>query len=250
MSLSLPDETYNTLCTVTGSAPHDCQAIALSSTSIRTSWAAPTTNNRPIRFYTVSYRPLQSLSGQNLSSTLSITTGTLDNSTQLVLSQLLKGTSYSITLTANTVMGPSPASTDQCITYTLEDGELVYSITVCIMNYYTNVAPDGPPLTISVIAATFSSITVSWSPPDLALQNGAITSYRLLYTADPLQHENKRLSDVTNATTLSYQLTNLQSNTSYYISISASTSIGFGPYANTSTATTSLSCELTATEYF
>ena len=117
------------------------------------------------------------------------------------------------------------------------------------MNFF-NIAPEGPPLSFSVIAVTFSSISVSWSPPDTVLQNGVITGYKLLYTNDTSQHENKRLSVITNATTLNYQLTNLQSNTTYCISVSATTSIGFGPYANTSAATLSLNCEQTAEVWF
>ena len=50
-----------------------------------------------------------------------------------MLNQLLKGTSYSIMLTAYTVVGPGPFSTDQCTTYTLEDGEWVMSA-FCVYN--------------------------------------------------------------------------------------------------------------------
>ena len=111
------------LLKVPGSAPHNCIATAVSSTSINTSWSAPSIPNGLIQYYTVSYRPVQSLSGLDLSSTQSKTVSTADNSTQLVLSQLLKGTSYSIMLAAYTAVGPGPSSTDQCTTYTLEDGE-------------------------------------------------------------------------------------------------------------------------------
>ena len=161
---------------------------------------------------------------------------TLDNSTQLVLYQLLKGTSYSIILNAYTNMGPGPSSTDQCITYTLEDGECV-CIYLCLMIICT-VVPEGPPLSVSVTAHA-SSIGISWSPPDLALQNGPISSYRLLYTTNNSQQEDMRHSVTTNATTFSYLLTNLQSSTRYYISIAASTSIGYGPYARKSIVTLS-----------
>ena len=109
--------------TAPGSAPRDCIATAVSSTSISTSWTVPATPNGLIQYYTVSYRPVQSLSGLDLSSTQSNTTATSDNSTQLVLSQLLKGTSYSIMLTACTAVGPGPSSSDQCTTYTLQDGQ-------------------------------------------------------------------------------------------------------------------------------
>ena len=99
-----------------GSRSADCLATAVSSSSISTSWTVPATPNGLIQYYTVSYRPVQSLSGVDLSSTQSNATATPDNSTQLVLSQLLKGTSYSIMLTAYTVVGPGPSSSDQCTT--------------------------------------------------------------------------------------------------------------------------------------
>ena len=123
--------------TATGSAPRDCLATAVSSTSISSSWTVPATPNGLIQYYTVSYRPVQSLSGLDLSSTQSNTTATPDNSTQLVLSQLLKGISYSIMLTAYTAVGPGPSSSDQCTTYTLEDGEYM----ICDLSSCTNAIP-------------------------------------------------------------------------------------------------------------
>ena len=79
---------YSSQHAAPGSAPRDCLATAVSSTSISTSWTVPATPNGLIQYYTVSYRPVQSLSGLDLSSTQSNTTATPDNSTQLVLRQL------------------------------------------------------------------------------------------------------------------------------------------------------------------
>ena len=86
-------------------------------------------------------------------------------------------------------------------------------------------------------ADTATSIKVTWNPPDVALQNGRITGYKLLYTTDPSQREDLRPAVTTGATVLSYRLTNLQVNTRYFISIAASTSVGFGPYASLSIVT-------------
>ena len=72
----------------------------------------------------------------------------------------------------------------------------------------------------------------------LALQNGRITSYKLLYTNDPSQSDDLRQSVTINATSLSYQLTNLLVNTQYYIKIAAANSVGLGPYTNALTAIT------------
>ena len=110
------------LLTAPGSSPRNCQVMAISSTSISVSWDVPVTTNGLIQYYTVTSQPMQSLAGQDLSSVLSTSTQTPDNSTELVLTQLLKATSYSINITASTVAGTGPSSTDQCSTYTLEDG--------------------------------------------------------------------------------------------------------------------------------
>ena len=119
----------------------------------------------------------------------------------------------------------------------------MYVCTVYYLCYTTachvHAVPEGPPLSVSVTAGTAASITISWSPPDLALQNGQITSYKLLYTTDNSQQEDMRPSITTNANTFSYLLTSLQFSTHYQISIAASTSIGFGPYARKSIVTLS-----------
>ena len=106
------------------------------------------------------------------------------------------------------------------------------------MRYYST-APDGPPASVATTTITVSTITVTWSPPNPAQQNGRITSYRLLYTTDPSQSDELRQSVTVNTTnTLSYQLPNLLVNTRYYIKIAAATSAGLGPYTNAINAAT------------
>ena len=103
--------------------PRSCRAVAINSTAINVTWLGPATPNGLIQYYTVTYRPMQYLSGQNVSSTHPSTFSTTDNITQQVLTSLLKATSYSFTITAYTVVGPGPSSTNQCVAYTREDGE-------------------------------------------------------------------------------------------------------------------------------
>ena len=76
-----------------------------------------------------------------------------------------------------------------------------------------------------------------WSPPDLSLQNGQIVNYKLLHTTDLSQPLDQRPFIVVNAAALSHSLTSLQANTRYYISVAAATSVGFGPFGNTSAVT-------------
>ena len=45
-------------------------------------------------------------------------------------------------------------------------------------------APSGPPLNFAVQVTAVTSLTFSWSPPEVMLQNGAITSYKLACTGD------------------------------------------------------------------
>ena len=97
--------------------------------------------------------------------------------------------------------------------------------------------PDGPPLSVQAIANSASSIIVSWTPPDLTLQNGLITNFKLLYTTNSSEQVDLRPVVVVNGTTLSYQLTSLQTNTHYFISVAAATSIGYGPITTISAVT-------------
>ena len=117
----------------------------------------------------------------------------------------------------------------------------------CIINFVK--VPSEPPLSISTTVDTAFSISVSWNPPDVAVQNGQIIHYKLLYTTDSSQQVDLRPTIVVNGTTLSHRLTNLQANTRYYISVAAATIIGFGPFATTS-AVTLKSGELTIAECY
>ena len=208
---------------------------------INVTWNAPAIPNGLIHRYAVTYQPVQTLSGKNLSSLSPSTILTSDNSTLLVLTQLLKGSFYSITLSAYTVAGSGPSSTDQCITHTLEDSKC--NVFYCIVQKHVHccncsyIVPDGPPLSFNAITKSDLSITVSWSPPNVSLQNGQIIHYKLLYTTNSSQTETLRPTVFLDASTFSYRLTNLSVNTHYYIMIAAGTSIGFGPYANTSIVT-------------
>ena len=105
------------------SPPRNCQVTAVSSTALNTSWLVPADPNGLITCYTVWYTPVLSYSNISYTSTSSNMTTTSGNTTHQLLTDLLKGTSYSINITAYTFVGAGPSSTDQCITYTLEDGK-------------------------------------------------------------------------------------------------------------------------------
>ena len=73
-----------------------------------------------------------------------------------------------------------------------------------------------------------STITVSWSPPNLALQNGVITHYRVSYTPDPSQSISQWPYHIVTSTSTSF--TGLQPLVNYTIAVSAGTSVGLGPF--------------------
>ena len=126
------------------SPPRNCQVTAVSSTALNTSWLVPADSNGLITRYTVWYTPVLSYSNITYTSTSSNVTTTSGNTTHQLLTDLLKGTSYSITITAYTFVGASPPSTDQCITYTLEDGKLSSSkffIVTRLVSLTTSLSP-------------------------------------------------------------------------------------------------------------
>ena len=104
--------------------PRNCSAVAVNSTTIRLSWILPLVTNGPIVNYNVSYRPIQSRSGIDYTASgLAFVARTTNNSTTISINQLFEATSYSFSITAFTIAGPSPASSGQCVAFTNEDGE-------------------------------------------------------------------------------------------------------------------------------
>ena len=104
--------------------PRNCSAVVVNSTAISLSWIVPLVPNGPIVNYNVSYRPIQSRSGIDYTASgLAFVANTTNNSTTTSIGQLFEATSYSFTITAFTMAGPSPASSDQCVASTNEDGE-------------------------------------------------------------------------------------------------------------------------------
>ena len=43
-------------------------------------------------------------------------------------------------------------------------------------------APSGPPVNITLVSVSISSINITWLPPDPLDANGIITGYRVLFT--------------------------------------------------------------------
>ena len=114
------------------------------------------------------------------------------------------------------------------------------------MAVFLSPEPEGPPLSVTSDSSMtvchdqsiITSINVWWNPPDVALQSGVINRYTVLYTTDDSLPWGQRSSlNVSAADCSQPQSTNipkLRAQSRYYISVSAGTSAGFGPYANIS----------------
>ena len=224
---------------VPATPPQNCTATAITSTTVRVTWMIPSEPNGPIDHYDVTYQPGQSISGIDYTTQTELLgiASTMDNSTELNVSDLFKATSYSFSLTAYNDIGSSPYSTEPCLVYTLEDGEFSHDLGANMILSSLFLVPDGPPLNLNASSDSATSIIISWDPPAKHLQNGIIMQYivrRTTNTFQPLFERPFVLSDGTQAV-----LSGLRVNTTYYISVSSRTAVGFGPYASTSARTLS-----------
>ena len=80
-------------------------------------------------------------------------------------------------------------------------------------------------MNISVTAITSTTIIVSWSPPNIEVQNGFIRNYSIIIT-DTNNEIFLYVSEVLTTT----EIGNLKPFTKYYVHVAAST-IGVGPFA-------------------
>lgn len=91
-----------------------------------------------------------------------------------------------------------------------------------------SVVPNGPPVGVSAVSISSTSIRMSWQAPVLELQNGAITSYHI----NVLEMETGQLLTFTTVPTDSiYVVNNLHPFYHYNCSVAAFTN-GLGPSAH------------------
>ena len=82
---------------------------------------------------------------------------------------------------------------------------------------------------MEAIAISSTEIMVTWEEVLPIDQNGIITNYDVRY--EPLQFNESLSTLVTNTTDMAVNLTNLQEDVEYNISVRAYTAIGFGPFS-------------------
>ena len=86
--------------------------------------------------------------------------------------------------------------------------------------------PVDPPANVTAVSKTSTSILVTWDKVPHGKRNGAILYYKVKYrSATNNNISNKEV----NATKRRLKIVNLEKNTNYTITVSASTVKGFGP---------------------
>ncbi|CAI5664314.1 unnamed protein product [Oreochromis niloticus] len=164
----------------------------ISSTSILVSWTPPINPNGRITHYTVYGLKLPSNQGLKW----------VTNTTSILITDLDKYTPYKLRVAASTVVGESSLSEeDDIFVFTLED------------------EPDSPPVNLTVVNTTPSTVTIAWSAPEKA--NGVIQQYEVLY-------ENESYSALVNTSSNKVTLFSLKPFSFYNVSVRAYTRYGNG----------------------
>ena len=148
--------------------------------------------------------------------------------TTLTIQSLHPAYTYQYRIAAYTV-GLGPYSDPINIT-TAEDGK-----PLCPFNVVTflSIAPSQAPQSLSGVAPSSTSITLSWSPPLPEYRNGLIISYYVNITLLETGTSVYYTSTYTNFT-----ISGLIPYTSYSCIVAAETSIGRGPFTTLFTITT------------
>ena len=96
--------------------------------------------------------------------------------------------------------------------------------------------PTSPPLNLSLVASTSTSVTLSWAPPPTPNQNGVITGYTIQVFSS-----QQVLLRVINASSNGSMVEALRSDTTYLFRVAAMTAVGRGPYSGYFVTMTALS---------
>ena len=88
-------------------------------------------------------------------------------------------------------------------------------------------APTSPPLNLSLVASTSTSVTLSWAPPPTQFQNGVIMGYTL-----QVFNSQQGLLRETNTSSNGSTVDSLRPNTTYLLKVAAMTVVGRGPYSD------------------
>ncbi|NP_001164709.1 neogenin [Saccoglossus kowalevskii] len=174
------------------------RAIALSTTVIKVLWDPPTRRNGQIDHYKLYYAELARINSEQDIEVIGL---------YYTVTRLNKFTDYSFRVVAYNENGPG-VSSEEVVTRTYSD------------------QPSSPPVNITMVPQSTSSIMIYWDPPPLSARNGAIIGYKLRSK----QEGSRRSSVITvDGAVNSYSLDGLSKDTRYEIRMSAMTVNGTGP---------------------
>uniref|UniRef100_A0A8C9ZIZ4 DCC netrin 1 receptor n=1 Tax=Sander lucioperca TaxID=283035 RepID=A0A8C9ZIZ4_SANLU len=186
--------------------PVGVQAVALSSDSVRVSWAdnSMTKNQKAseVRYYSVKWKTSYSTSG--------------------------KYKSADTTALSHTVTGLKPnAMYEFAVMVTKGRKSSTWSMTAHATTY--EAAPSSAPKDLTVISREGRprAILISWQPPMEA--NGRITGYILYYTLDKNMPIDDWVMEAITGDRLTHQVVDLNLDTVYYFRIQAKNAKGVGP---------------------
>ena len=91
---------------------------------------------------------------------------------------------------------------------------------------YCTIVPSSAPINVTVVSSSARALNITWQPLPISDRNGIITSYKITYYSSRWMHGN---TTQVNGSSTSAVLDSLIPFTSYNITISAATIIGFGP---------------------
>ena len=96
--------------------------------------------------------------------------------------------------------------------------------------------PTSPPVNLSLVTSTSTSVTLSWAPPLTQDQNGVITGYSLqIFIQQP---SGTSLLRETNVSSNGSTVDSLHPYTTYLFKVAAMTVVGRGPYSYSVSITT------------
>ena len=91
--------------------------------------------------------------------------------------------------------------------------------------FYFFAVPKAPPLNVRLTRRGEGKLVVTWNAPNSRRWSGTATRYKICYSTQQRASRPRCLE--TNR--LSYEITSLNPSTRYFVTVSAGTSVGFGP---------------------
>ncbi|XP_047218767.1 immunoglobulin superfamily DCC subclass member 4 isoform X4 [Girardinichthys multiradiatus] len=182
------------------SLPRHLTATPYSSTTALLSWEKPEYNTDQIIAYSVHYQLTAGLDNQDTSFAVS------NDTTEYLVKELLPHTAYTFFVVAYSPMGASPPS---------------LPITVEILED----VPSAPPQ-LSVASTTPTDIRLMWQPLSSQHSRGAVTRYRIDYSA--LDQMDTVFSVELRGNETQFTLRELRPDQVYRLRITAGTAVGFG----------------------